>query len=198
MNTKLILSGAAFCISLSATAQIEKGTILANGSASLSFSSYRDIEDGVTESDSKTTSFWLTPRAGLFFTDALLVGIGIGFSGGMTKYDDGDKYSYSSVSFTPYVRYYLPQGFFGQLEIGPGINTDKWEFDSGTDDEDKYKVFTWSIGAGYAFFLNDNIALEPMISYAATNYTDSNNTDQKDKYGTLGFHMGLSIYFDRP
>ena len=197
MNNKLFLVGAALSICLTATAQIEKGRILASGSLGFNFSNYRDIEDGVTESDSKSTSFWLTPRAGIFITDAIMVGTAIGFSAGMTKYDDGDKYNYSSVSFTPFVRYYLPQKFFGQLEVGPGIETDKWDFDSGTDDEDKYSLLIWSIGAGYAHFLNDNVSIEPMISFTSTNYTDRDNTNQKDKYGDLGFQVGFSIYLDR-
>lgn len=198
MNIRLILLGAALCTSLVATAQIEKGKILASGSLGFNFSNYRDIENGVTESDSKSTSFWLEPRGGIFITDALMVGTAIELSAGMTKYDDGDKYSYSSVSFTPFVRYYLPQMFFIQLELGPGISTDKWDYDSGTDDKDKYSLLVWSIGAGYAYFLNDNVSVEPIISYSSTNYTDRNNTNQKDKYGTLGFQVGLSIYLDRP
>ena len=180
---------------IAAEAQIERGRILASGSLSFNISNYRDIEDGVTESESKSTDLWLKPRAGIFITDALLVGAGIGLAVGSTTYGDEDKYTTSSISVIPFVRYYLPQRFFGQLELGPGISTDNWEY-SGSDDKDKYSFFIWSIGAGYSYFLNDNVSVEPIVSYTSTSYTDRNNTNQKDKYGDFGLQIGLSIYLD--
>ena len=198
MTKKIILVLGTLFIFFAAEGQIEKGRILASGSLGFSFSNYRDVEDGVTESSRNYYSLWLSPRGGIFITDAILVGTAIGLSTGVTKYDDDDKYTSSSISFTPFVRYYLPQKFFGQLELGPGINTDKWDFAGGGDDKDKYGIFVWSIAAGYAHFLNNNVSVEPMISFNSTIYTDRNNTNQKDKYGDLGFQIGFSIYLDRP
>jgi hypothetical protein len=196
MKRKTLLALATLFIFLTAEAQIEKGKVFASGSLGFNFSTYRDTEDGVTESETKSTDFSLTPRGGIFITDAILVGAGIGLSTGMTKYDDDDKYSYSSISFTPFIRYYLLQKFFGQLELGPGLSTDKWSYSGYEDDKDKYSMFLWSIGAGYAHFLNNNVSVEPIITYTSTSYTDRNNTNQKDKYGVLGFQIGLSIYLD--
>jgi hypothetical protein len=195
MTKRIMFVSAALFIFIAAEAQIERGRILASGSLGFNFSNYRDIEDGVTESDSKSTDLWLTPRGGIFITDAILVGAGIGLSFGTIKYDEY-KNTYSSISFIPFVRYYLPQNFFGQIELGPGFTTDKWVFEGEEDDKDNYTFFRWSVGAGYAYFLNDNVAIEPMISFTSTNYTDKNNTDQKDKYGDLGFQLAFSIYLD--
>lgn len=195
MTKKIMFVSAALLIFVAAEAQIEKGRILASGSVGLNFSSYKDIEDGVTESDWKSTDFWLMPRGGIFITDAILVGAGIGLSVGSTRYDE-DKYIATSISFTPFVRYYLPQKFFGQIEVGPGLATDKWVYEGGEDDKDSYSFFKWSIGAGYSYFLNDNVSVEPIVSYTSTSYTDRNNTNQKDKYGDLSFQIGLSIYLD--
>lgn len=195
MTKRLMFVSAALFIFIAAEAQIERGRILAGGSLGFNFSNYRDIEDGVTESESKSTDLWLMPRGGIFITDAILVGAGIGLSFGSTKYDEY-KSTYSSISFVPFVRYYLPQKFFAQIEVGPGITTDNWVFDGEEDDKDSYTFFRWSVGAGYSYFLNDNVAIEPIISYTSTNYTDRNNTVQKDKYGDLAFQLGFSIYLD--
>jgi opacity protein-like surface antigen len=195
MTKRIMLVSAALFILVAAEAQIERGRILASGSLGFNFSNYRDIEDGVTESDSKSTDFWLMPRGGIFITDAILVGAGIGLSSGTTRYDEY-KSAYTSISFIPFVRYYLPQNIFGQIEVGPGISTDRWSYDGEEEDKDSYTFFRWSIGAGYSYFLNDNVAIEPIISYTSTNYTDRNNTAQKDKYGDLLFQIGLSIYLD--
>lgn len=196
MTKRIMLVSTALFIFFAAEAQIERGKILASGSLGFNFSSYRDIEDGVTESDSKSTDLWLMPRGGIFITDDILVGAGIGISFGTTTYDDDYRSTFSSLSFIPFVRYYLPQNFFGQLELGPGISTDKWFFEGEEDDKDSYSFFRWSIGAGYSYFLNDNVAIEPIISFTSTNYTDRNNTNQKDKYGDLSFQLGFSIYLD--
>jgi hypothetical protein len=198
MTKKIIFISASLLISFVAQAQIERGKIFASGSLGFSFSNYRNIDDGVTESKSRSADLWLSPRGGIFITDAILVGSGIGFSLGTTKYDDDDKYTYSSISFTPFVRYYLPQLFFGYLELGPGFSTDKWDFSSGGDDKDRYSFLVWEIGVGYSYFLNDYVAVEPIIYFGSTNYTDRDNTNQKDKYGDLGFQVAFSIYLDRP
>lgn len=198
MNKNLIFTGIALFVCFGASAQIEKGKILAGGSVGLSSSNYREIVDGSTDYESNSIYFWVIPRAGYFITDALAVGTGISLSTQSTKFDDDDVFATSSISLTPFVRYYLPQGFFGQFELGFGSKTEKWKPSDGDDEIDKFKLFVWSIGAGYAYFLNDYVSVEPLISYTTNTYTDSDNTGFKDKYGIFMVQIGFSIYLDSP
>jgi outer membrane autotransporter protein len=183
-----------FCVAV--TAQIEKGRILAGGSLGLSFRNYRSVADGTTTYEQKNTSFSLTPRAGYFITNAIVVGAGLGLSASSTKYEDDDKYLSTAISFTPFVRYYLPQRVFGQFEIGLGSSKDKYTYVNDDNEEYKYKSFSWSLGVGYAYFLNNNVAIEPLVSYYAITYTDKDNTELKDKYGNIMLQIGFSIYLD--
>jgi hypothetical protein len=49
---------------------------------------------------------------------------------------------------------------------------------------------------GYAYFLNNNVAIEPLVSYNKITYTDRDNTELKDKYGNILLQIGFSIYLD--
>jgi hypothetical protein len=179
-----------------AEAQIERGKILASGSLGFSAQNYKEVYDGTTEGETKRTNLWFSPKGGYFITDAIVVGAGISISSATTKFDDDDKYKSTSISFVPFARYYLPQGLFGHLEFGPGNSKDKWLYDDGDEEEYKYTSFTWSVGAGYAYFLNDHVAVEPMVSYQATTYSFQEDTDLKDKYGTITFQISFSIFLD--
>jgi outer membrane protein len=198
MNKRKIFTLTALLLFLCSgvVAQIEKGKILASGSLGLTFRNYKSVYDGNSSDETKNTNFSLTPRAGYFITDAIAVGAGLNFSTSSTKFDDDDKNASTEFSFTPFVRYYLPQGLFGQFEIGLGSSKDKWTYANDDVEEYKYKTFIWSLGAGYPYFLNDNVAIEPMVSYYATTYTDRDDTNYKDKYGYLMVQIGFSIYLD--
>jgi outer membrane protein len=185
-----------FFMHAGAAAQIEQGRILASGSVGLSFQNYKAVYDGNTDSERKSTNFYLSPRAGYFITDAIAVGAGIDLSLSASKYDDDEKYNGTSIFFSPFVRYYFPQKFFGQFELGIGSSKDKWTYPNEPDDEYKSKSFLWSLGAGYAYFLNDHVAIEPMISYNSITYTDRDDTKEKDKYGNFMLQVAFSIYLD--
>jgi hypothetical protein len=196
MNKRIIFTFCAVFLYVSAIAQLEKGRILAGGSSGLSFNNYKSTYNGTNVYETKTTRFSFSPRAGYFVTDAIAVGAALNFSASSTKYDDDDKYNGTSISFTPFVRYYLPQRLFGQFELGVGTSKDKWTYVDDDDEEYKYKSFVWSLGVGYAYFLNDNVAIEPMVSYNATTYTDKDDTKDKDKYGYIMLQIGFNIYLD--
>lgn len=196
MNKRIIFTFSALLLYFGAAAQIEQGRFLAGGSVGLSFQNYKSVYDGNTNDETKTTRFSLSPRAGYFVTDAIAVGAGLNLSLSSSKYDDDDKYNGTSISFTPFVRYYLPQRLFGQFELGLGSSKDKWTYVDDDDEEYKYKYFFWSLGVGYAYFLNDNVAIEPMVTYNASTYTDRDDTNYKEKYGSIMLQLGFNIYLD--
>ncbi len=179
----------AFC-AYGAVAQVEQGKILASGSLAFSSSSYKSQYDGNTMYDFNTTTVQLSPRLGFFITDAVAVGAGLGFATSTLK-NENSKGTETSVSLSPFVRYYLPQGAFGQAEVGIGSSKLKGEGEQKTND------FLWSLGVGYAYFLNDNVAIEPMVSYNAATNTDADDTKYKQKTNTISLAVGLSIYLGR-
>jgi len=196
MNKRIIVTFSALLLYVGAVAQIEQGRCLAGGSVGFSFQNYKAVDNGITTSERKTPSFSLTPKAGYFVTDAIAVGAGLSLAASSTKYGDDDKYNSTSIFFTPFVRYYLPQRFFGQLELGLGSSKNKWNYVNEEDEEFKYKSFFWSLGVGYAYFLNNNVAIEPMLSYNSTTRTERDDTSDKDKYGLIMLQIGFSIYLD--
>lgn len=179
-----------FCAA-GAVAQTQQGLMLVSGSVGFNSVSYEGVYDGATQWDATITTFELTPRVGYFVTDALAVGAGLEFSTTTTK-EDEDKLTESGIAFAPFARYYLPQGLFGEAEVGFGSNKTKAE-----NEEVKSKIFQWSVGVGYAIFLNDNVALEPLVSYGSRTDTNSEDTKYKDKFSGIGLNIGLSVYLGR-
>ena len=88
------------------------------------------------------------------------------------------------------VRYYLPQNIFFHGEFGLGSSKSKNEPNNA---ESKSSVFSWGVATGYALFLNNNVAIEPMLGYGATSYKDK---DTKDKDINNGFfiQVGFQVY----
>jgi outer membrane protein len=198
MNKKIVFTFVALFLCFSATAQIEKGKILASGSLGFASSKYKEVDNGTTDYESNSTYFWFMPKGGYFITNAIVVGVGLNLSTGSTKFEDDDKFISSTLAFTSFARYYLPQGYFGQFEFGPGSTSETWKSSGSEDSKDKYKSFLWSLGVGYAFFLNDHVSVEPMVSYSSTTYTDTDNTSYKEKNGAILFQIGFNIYLDAP
>ncbi|GAA0894005.1 hypothetical protein GCM10009122_36850 [Fulvivirga kasyanovii] len=149
-----------------ASAQTEQGRILAGGSFSMEFENNK-VETGSTTVDrGNTFSASFNPNVGYFFVDGLAVGLELGITSSTFKADQSDyEERYSSLSFGPFVKYYHKSNFFGLGSFGVG--SAKNEIDDNGTSEVKYGLFNWRLGAGYAVFLNDNVSLEPMLSYGS-------------------------------
>jgi hypothetical protein len=121
----------------SASAQIEKGSVLVGASSNLSFSSISP--DG---GDSYSI-FDLNLKGGYFFIDNLTAGLNLGYQ----KIDD-----FSYTTFGIFGRYYYQGKFFG----GVGFNIIKPE------NQDSQTSIPFEIG--YAAFITPNIAIEPSLN----------------------------------
>lgn len=196
MNKRMIFVLVAQFTGFGAFAQIQQGRILASGSVGFNSSTYKQEINGTTTYESNSTYLWLMPKTGYFITDEIVVGFGLSLSTGSTKYEDGDKFISSSISFTPFARYYLPQGLFGQLEFGPGSKTNTRKEEDEDDSKYKYGTFLWSLGVGYTYFLNNHVAVEPLVSYTSSTTTEKEFSDYKEKHGDILFQVGFSIYLD--
>ena len=195
MKTLTILL-AAWCISTAAFAQFEKGNKMVGGSFGLSFTTDKTKNDGTTYTNGQYVSFALDPQAGYFVIDNLAVGATLGFSTDTWKEDDSDyKTVDNEISIQPFARYYLPQRVFFQGNFIAGSAKNKIT-DNGTTDETKYGVSGWSLSAGYAFLLNDHVAIEPQLGYSNKGYKNKEN-DVKSLDNGLFIRVGFQIYLGK-
>lgn len=173
-------------------AQIGQGTMMVGGNAGFSSIKYKQKQGSTTHDDYTMTTFSLAPQFGYFVIDNLAVGGDLNVS--LSKYSDEDTDDESkdnSFELRPFVRYYLPQKIFfhGQFGIGSGSTKDE------DNNKNKYNLTSWNLGVGYAIFITNNIAIEPMIKYGSNikNYKDA-NPDYKDINTGLSLNVGFQIY----
>jgi outer membrane protein len=182
----------AMCAAVGSYAQFNQGRMLVGGSLAFQSVTNKYKFDGNTTTNGKATDFSIAPQFGYFVIDNLAVGATLDFTLSKWKDDDGEYESTSTVlEFTPTVRYYLPMGVFfqGQFGIGPG----KYKEDDNGIDEEKFTRTSVAGAVGYAFFLNDNVAIEPMIGYGVS--TDKyKDDDLKDVDNGLFIRVGVQAY----
>lgn len=192
---KLILS-TIFILGLPAFlyAQTQKGAMMTNGSISFSFNDVKEeVNDDNRELGSLTTINF-NPSFGYFIINGIAVGAGIEWQRSAFKDIESDRFITHSFSLTPFARYYSELGpfFHGQFSIGGGVN--KFKPEGGpTEELSDFSLFGVSIGLGYPYFVQDHIAVEPMILFRAEN----NKTEEENRViGTVEEtikHRGLLV-----
>jgi outer membrane protein len=176
-------------------AQISRGTMMIGGSVEFNSEKYKTEENGQTDTNVTSTSFTLSPEFGYFVVDNLALGAGIGLYNTVSKNNAADSKNVNTgIAVTPFVRYYLGNVFFhGQAGFGSGKNNYERP---GFESEGKSSFTNWNLGAGYAIFLNDNVAIEPTLGYqsSAVKYDGS---DEKSITGGLYLRVGIQVYLRR-
>ncbi|HMJ68351.1 MAG TPA: outer membrane beta-barrel protein [Cyclobacteriaceae bacterium] len=194
---KKIVTIIAFALICSgAFAQFNQGRYLVGGSLGFSATTTKAKSDNATNTLSHHTDLFVSPDIGYFVIDNLAVGAGLGLSVGSTKGDGNDNSKTTSTTFTlsPFVRYYLDPGVFFQGQVGFGSESEKRKATgSNTTVTTKYGVFNWSLAAGYAYFLNDFVAIEPMVGFRSNSLKDS-DADVKYLNGGIFINVGFQIY----
>ncbi len=139
------------------SAQTEKGTWLLGGSASL-------VASGGSSSIS------INPSVGYFVLNHLAGGAQVNFIGAKSG---------SFLSIGPYAKYYIFGDEKGRFYASAGLNIgggSKSKFDTG-----------YSLGAGYALFLNESISLDMGMLY---NKIGTNG-------GIFSLGAGFQVHFNR-
>lgn len=156
---------------LQLSAQTEKGKLLlgASSNSGLSFQSQDGAEDNLV-------SFSLNAQGGYFVIDNLAAGLNLGFS----TSSQGD-FSNTTLSIGPFARYYFDNVFFGANFSITNTNGDNGISDFSSNGS------LLGLELGYAAFLNNNIAIEPALTYFNTG---------GDFNGLTGFslNIGFTIY----
>ena len=142
---------------MSANAQTEKGTILLGGNISFQTS------DG-------TSVFSATPNIGFFIGNNVAIGMQLNLLTGE---------GFTAWALGPFVRGYFAGSDKGKFFAQGGINIGGA---TGVDTE-----VGFGIGAGYALFLNQSVALE-----FGANYTKAGDSD-----GIFGIGIGFQIHYKK-
>lgn len=176
-----------------ANAQTGKGKFMMGGSLAVNFGNTKAQYDGTKLSEVKQFSALLEPHVGYFVTDGLAVGLGIGLNNSTEKYDSDNKDTQNALLVSPFARYYTPVGLFGEASVGLG-SVNLIEQYEGEKDEFKSGVFGWSVGVGYAIFLNEHVSLEPSFSYNSVITTADEDSKFKTKTGLFMIAVGFNIF----
>ena len=195
MKKTLLVVAALFTVGL-VNAQTEKGNMIVGGDVSLDFATNKAESNGTTVDVGKTTEIEFSPQFGYFVMDRLAIGAELTYQSETFKPDGGggdDKFSL--VGLGPFVKYYLENGIFGQLNAGFGSGKFETTNGQGATQETKYSASTWRLGVGYAAFLNEHIAVEPMLSYGS-DVLKNKDTDVKSIDNSFRISVGFTIFLN--
>jgi hypothetical protein len=175
-------------------AQTQQGNFLLGGGFSGSLGNRKVETPGsgntIVISKSRSATLVFNPKIGFFIVNGFALGLDADIRNNSIRNRDNDIRSTSS-SFTlgPFVRYYFPVNVFldGRAGFGSGKGAELAAYNES-------RIFSYSFGAGYAAFLNDYIALEPIIRYRGASYTNKANDNLRTTNGNLEFAIGLQIY----
>jgi len=193
---KITILIAAWCLAFCAYGQFEKGKMLVGGSIGADFSTNKTKYDGNTFTNGRYSSVSFDPQFGFFVIDNLALGAALGIRTD-TYNEDGSDYKTVDNEFTlqPMVRYYLKSRFFFQGNFIAGNSKSK-VIDDGETGDIKYNVSGWALAAGYAFLLNDHIAIEPRVGYGGRSYKNKEN-DVTSVDNGLFIRVGFQIYLGK-
>ncbi len=190
---KTILAVVFLLATSSVFAQFNQGRILAGGNMSFSTSTDKSKVNSTTTTNGRSTSFSLSPNAGYFVIDNLAVGAALEIGASNYKPDgNGTESNQSTFAIAPMVRYYLSPGIFFQGQYAVGAGKNKYSLGN-TNVEEKFGISAVSLGAGYAHFLNDHVAIEPFIGYRSSSLKDKDD-DSKNIDSGLFLNVGLQVY----
>ena len=158
----------ASALTLSATMYAQKftqGKYFIGSSSNLTWTS----ETGEYEGAKAESTTKLDLSGGYFVKDNILVKAHVKYS----KAGEGD----AEQGYGLGARYYIKDKFFGEASYSVPLSVSD------------AKLSTIGFGGGYVHSLNDFLTIEPMVTY------DMNSADGKASSKTLGFKIGLGIYF---
>lgn len=198
-RTLLTLSLGVLLVGFGYSQKTSAGTFMAGGNIGASFNTQKFDDGTATTTVGKQTTIAFNPSVGYFIMDGLVVGAGINLSSSTTKFDGSiRKDVFTTTSFSPFGRYYLDMGVFGHAQVQLGSATDKDTRDVGgttVTTTNNYGLFGFEVGGGYAYFLNDNVAIEPLLVYASNSFKDKTAApNTKDISGGIQLRIGISVF----
>jgi hypothetical protein len=197
MKKLFLLSMLVAFISLNIIGQVEKpikkGYFVTGGSLSIEGKKYKktdpDINYTYYEHENKfNTNIYF----GYFILKHFATGLKVDYFLNRYKFNQGTILYTNALTLEPFLRYYTPVAIFGETSLGYGFNN------YGTNKKNllEDKVFTWSLGLGYSLFINKNISIEPVFSYAVVKKIETNYESDFIKDTGLSLQIGVQLYFN--
>ena len=122
-------------------------------------------------------------NGGYFVMDGLALGLVIDYSSSKTEIEGADDQETSLMTYGFMARYYIGEsGLWGQGSYAMGTQ------DNGGDDTNISGI---TLSVGYAWYLSDNISINPTIGY---NMMNSEANDVEMKMGGLAGSIGIAIH----
>ncbi|TVR88836.1 MAG: hypothetical protein EA411_03880 [Saprospirales bacterium] len=169
-NVVIALALAAICFGpqTSKAQHVEQGAMMIGGAIS-----FTSIEN---DNSSNSTVFSFYPGVAYFVANNFALGLQLEYN--RVKNPNSTLTSYG---FAPLARGYVVGGLFGQAEYGWSESKFESPFT-----ESKKSESAFAIGAGYTAFLNNSVALEPLLFYS---FEDDGNI--------FGFRLGVQAFLGR-
>jgi len=186
-------------------AQTNQGKLILSLSSDifgLGFTTLKTISDtNGSEEASESFNVNLSPKIGYFLIDNLAIGLDLGV--GLQTGNNGTYHKYTSTSLSagPFVRYYIPAlkvlPFF---ELGGSVgmmNTKFINIDNtyGEDRVDKTGIINYGGGIGLAAPLGERVMVDVLAGYhsSSVKFSEDNENNERLISGILGLDIGFVI-----
>jgi hypothetical protein len=170
-----------------------KGHINIGGDISFKLEKLKDINPTVTYSQNIKT-FESNLILGYFIIDQLSTGLKVDY---LIERDDLDiltipnRLILQDLLIGPVVRYYTKPAIFGEVNYSIGI------LNSGPpENQIKWRNYSWSIGVGYCFILNQYLTVEPLVKYRQLHKNAYKIEEGQQINEGLIFSLGFQIYLN--
>ncbi len=194
---------------LTGKALTEKGKWFLEGASRLGLSAggSKSKSDGnvIDGSESKYFNFDIIPKAGYFFIDNLVGGLFMDFEIKNDRSKDESGYNNKETIFVigPFARYYIPICDkllpYAEGQVGFGIDNYKSKYGSGDWSKSKESVFTYRVGGGATYFINDIVGADLFLGYLHDSYKfkdsgdGSRSSGSKSVYGEFNMQIGIVV-----
>jgi hypothetical protein len=170
-------------------AQVASGTKQIGGRFNFSIGSGND---GANNS----TNFTFVPAVGVFISDQLAIGAGVGITSTKTKFDNSDSETSSTgVIFSPYARYHIPVSenfyFYGEGSVGITAGNTKNTF-AGNETKGSFTNFNIGINPGILYFVGEKVGLEASVGFFGYSTSSSKPEDGDRVNQSRSFSISLN------
>jgi hypothetical protein len=141
---------------------------------------------GFTKQDNYTR-FSYGLDGGYCIMDNLALKAGLGYYSAKINFSDSSVLKNSAISYRLGAKYYVMSKIPVTLDVTGQSGQSEWDGVSTKEDE----LPMWlGIGAGYAFFLGDNVSIEPGLRYNM-----NLNSAIEDLPAVIQFNVGFALHF---
>ena len=175
--------------------QTQEGSMFLGGGFTFSSMSLKEKEGNITRDIGRLSTVEFNPMAGYFIMDGIAVGLILDLQRQGLKYTDDDREVSHSVSIGPQGRFYTQLGPFFQGQVSLGGGAERFIADNGDEEKYPFRLVSWGMGIGYPYFLNENVALEPLLLFRAQNRTREVPGDEDETLKFRGLMLQIAFVY---